>query len=260
MVLDFGRDEYKLSDVQLSELSKRVREGDLTAVLKAWEQDIKVRWSPLLSVRSLPRSPAPPSAVAHPLGRRRLPHPHAPHSSAKGQGGRGPRHGRHREDAALAAAYLRLCRSCAEYLGAVRRGKLGERVDEAGWGQEAHEGGEEEMLDDVEVRARTPLRSSAGHSPTPRRRPRQLDLLLSPPRELPSTSPALTQGLLLLSLSSLRSYASSSQFPSQDTQLRTSFLDDVRALEDEGAKAKGEARRVLLARMWRWGGALGWTV
>jgi len=42
MVLDFGRDEYKLSESQLAELGTRVREGDLTAVLKAWEQDIKV--------------------------------------------------------------------------------------------------------------------------------------------------------------------------------------------------------------------------
>lgn len=42
MVLDFGRDEYKLSEAQLAELGTRVREGDLTAVLKAWEQDIKV--------------------------------------------------------------------------------------------------------------------------------------------------------------------------------------------------------------------------
>jgi nuclear-control-of-ATPase protein 2 len=70
----------------------------------------------------------------------------------------------------------------------------------------------------------------------------------------------MTQGLLLLSLSTLRQYANSKQFPSHDTQLRTAFLEDIRALEDEGARAKGEARRVLLARMWRWGSTLGWTV
>lgn len=42
MVLDFGRDEYKLSEAQLQELAEKVRVGDLTSVLKAWEQDIKV--------------------------------------------------------------------------------------------------------------------------------------------------------------------------------------------------------------------------
>lgn len=115
------------------------------------------------------------------------------------------------------------------------------------------------MLADVEVRLS--LTSLSGATADLVITTRQLDLLLSPPRQLPSpASPALTQGLLLLSLSSLRAYATSSQFPSQDTQLRTSFLDDVRALEDEGARAEGEARRVLLKRMWRWGTALGWTV
>lgn len=90
---------------------------------------------------------------------------------------------------------------------------------------------------------------------------RELDLLLSPPRKTPSSaSAATTQGLLLLSLSSLRTYANSGHFPRQDTQLRTAFLDDVRALEDEGARAHGEARRVLLARLWRWSDTLHWTV
>lgn len=70
----------------------------------------------------------------------------------------------------------------------------------------------------------------------------------------------MTQGLLLLSLSTLRDYANSGRFPSHDTQLRTAFLEDIRALEDEGARAKGEARRVLLARMWRWGSTLDWKV
>lgn len=116
------------------------------------------------------------------------------------------------------------------------------------------------MLDDFEVRrwSRYDRAVSNSNSVTSNR---QLDLLLSPPRKLPKEdAPALTQGLLLLSLSSLRHYASSSQFPSHDTQLRNGFLDDVRALENEGARAEGEARRVLLARMWRWGTALGWTV
>jgi nuclear-control-of-ATPase protein 2 len=43
MVADFARDQYHLDDAQIEELTKRVREGDLTMVLRAWEQDIKVR-------------------------------------------------------------------------------------------------------------------------------------------------------------------------------------------------------------------------
>jgi len=43
MVVDFARDEYGLAGAELETLRDRVRAGDLTAVLKAWEKDIKVR-------------------------------------------------------------------------------------------------------------------------------------------------------------------------------------------------------------------------
>jgi nuclear-control-of-ATPase protein 2 len=46
MVADFARDQYKLDDAQVETVMRRVREGDLTMVLKAWEQDIKVRAHP----------------------------------------------------------------------------------------------------------------------------------------------------------------------------------------------------------------------
>ena len=42
MVVDFARDEYRLSDRDLDALAQKVRSGDLTTVLRAWEQDIKV--------------------------------------------------------------------------------------------------------------------------------------------------------------------------------------------------------------------------
>ncbi|ORY61909.1 ATP synthase regulation protein NCA2-domain-containing protein [Leucosporidium creatinivorum] len=218
MVLDFGRDEYKLSEAQLAELGTRVREGDLTAVLKAWEQDIK---SPIRS------------AVAGSLIRTLL---------IQVQ--------KVKVDVALAMDGIeKMLHSQQLTFGFV--GVAPSILVLYGFGSWARgmtrrDGGKKKVKEERRKCWMTL---------------RQLDLLLSPPRQLPSpASPALTQGLLLLSLSSLRSYASSSQFPSQDTQLRTSFLEDVRALEDEGARAEGEARRVLLKRMWRWGRALEWTV
>lgn len=154
MVLDFGRDEYKMSEVQLAELGKRVREGDLTAVLKAWEQDIKVRLLPPFSSARLTLALI---IVAHSLSRRWNSHPHAAHPGPEGQGRRRPRHGRHREDVALAAAHLRLCWSGTEYPRAVRRRKLGAWLDEARRRQEEDEGGEEEVLDDSQVSVRLGL-------------------------------------------------------------------------------------------------------
>lgn len=42
MVLDFDREVYKMDDAQLAQISSKVRDGDLSEVLKAWETDIKV--------------------------------------------------------------------------------------------------------------------------------------------------------------------------------------------------------------------------
>lgn len=42
MVAQFGRDHYNLSDDQLAQLTSQVREGDLSSVLKAYEEAIKV--------------------------------------------------------------------------------------------------------------------------------------------------------------------------------------------------------------------------
>lgn len=42
MVVDFARDEYKLGPEELQVLAQQVRAGDLTPVLRVWEEDIKV--------------------------------------------------------------------------------------------------------------------------------------------------------------------------------------------------------------------------
>ncbi|PLW36159.1 hypothetical protein PCANC_16666 [Puccinia coronata f. sp. avenae] len=41
MVVEFGRDKLKWTEDELSTLSKSVKEGNLTSVLKVWEQEIK---------------------------------------------------------------------------------------------------------------------------------------------------------------------------------------------------------------------------
>ena len=44
MVAQFGRDHYHLSEAEIAQLSSQVREGDLSSVLKAYEEAIKVGW------------------------------------------------------------------------------------------------------------------------------------------------------------------------------------------------------------------------
>lgn len=43
MVIDFDREVYKMSDSELAQIKTNLRDGDLSEVLKAWENDIKVR-------------------------------------------------------------------------------------------------------------------------------------------------------------------------------------------------------------------------
>ncbi|GAA6059532.1 hypothetical protein JCM10212_006030 [Sporobolomyces blumeae] len=216
MVVDFARDEYHLSGPELDALAARVREGDLTTVLKAWEQDIK---SPIRS------------AVGGSLIRTLL---------IQVQ--------KVKVDVALAMDGIeKMLKSQQLTFGFV--------------------GVAPSMLVLVALGrwVRGMVRSDGGAKRKSEERKkcwlvmRQLDLLLSPPRPTDSLTPATTQGLILLSLSSLRSYARSRHFPaSRDTQLVGSFLEDVRALEDLGAKADKVERTVLLGRLRRWGTVLGW--
>ncbi|CAL1712878.1 unnamed protein product [Somion occarium] len=78
----------------------------------------------------------------------------------------------------------------------------------------------------------------------------------SPADQPPSSSiPPLTSGLLLLSLTYLRSYATT--YLPQNSRLREGFLDDVSDLENP-ALGRGEKMRIV-DRMWKsWGDVLGW--
>ncbi|GAA5887811.1 hypothetical protein JCM16303_002338 [Sporobolomyces ruberrimus] len=215
MVVDFAKDEYKLSGPELDVLAERVRSGDLTTVLKAWEQDIK---SPIRS------------AVGGSLIRTLL---------IQVQ--------KVKVDVALAMDGIeKMLKSQQLTFGFV--GVAPSMLILVAFGKW--------------VRGMTRSDGGAKRKAEERKKcwivVRQLDLLLSPPRPSQSLTPSTTQGLVLLSLSSLRSYAYSPQFPSRDTQLLTVFLEDVRALEDLGARAGKEERKVLVERLRRWGTVLGW--
>ncbi|GAA5927719.1 hypothetical protein JCM1841_006019 [Sporobolomyces salmonicolor] len=215
MVVDFGRDEYHLSPDQLSELAEKVRLGDLTPVLKAWEKDIK---SPIRS------------AVTGSLVRTLL---------IQVQ--------KVKVDVALAMdgieKMLKSQQLTFGFVGVAPSMLVCVAVGKWVKGLFRRDGGRKR---EGEERKKCWMVM------------RQLDLLLSPPRPSQSLSAPLTQGLILLSLSSLRSYAHSRHFPSRDTQLLAAFLEDVRALEDLGARAGKDERKVLLGRLGKWGRVLGW--
>ncbi|GAA5911153.1 Nca2p [Sporobolomyces salmoneus] len=215
MVVDFARDEYHLSGPELEGLAQKVRSGDLTTVLKAWEQDIK---SPIRS------------AVGGSLIRTLL---------IQVQ--------KVKVDVALAMDGIeKMLKSQQLTFGFV--GVAPSMLILVAFGRW--------------VRGLTRSDGGAKRKSEERKKcwmvVRQLDLLLSPPRPSQTLSASTTQGLVLLSLSSLRSYAYSRQFPSRDTQLLAAFLEDVRALEDLGARAGKEERKVLVGRLRRWGTVLGW--
>ncbi|KAL8283259.1 hypothetical protein RQP46_006037 [Phenoliferia psychrophenolica] len=196
MVVDFGRDEHKLSEDQLRELAEKVRVGDLTSVLRVWEKDIK---SPLRS------------AVSGSLIRTLL---------IQVQ--------KVKVDVALAMDGIeKMLRSQQLTFGFV--GVAPSLIVLFGLGQWLQslfrrDGGKKNARD---VRRRNWATM------------RHLDALLSPrpSSAATSTSPAQTQGFLLLELTALRTYAESRYFPTTDTQLVDAFLEDVRSLENSGTEA-----------------------
>ncbi|GAA5843721.1 hypothetical protein JCM9279_000118 [Rhodotorula babjevae] len=238
MVVDFARDEYGLAGAELETLRDRVRAGDLTAVLKAWEKDIKA------PIRS---------AVSGSLIRTLL---------IQVQ--------KVKVDVALAMdgieKMLRSQELTFGFVGVAPSMLVLAVVGRWMRGLTRSDGGRKKR---TEVKRRCWMTL------------RQLDLLLSPPRSSRRTSTtaslalgpsssstkppshasplaALTQGNLVLSLSTLRTYAHGPLFPKRDSQLRAAFLDDVRALESGGAAGGGRERRALVRRLERWCGALGW--
>lgn len=52
MVLDFGKEHYKMGSDQLASLSKAVQNGDISVVMKAYEHELKVRYHFLLHLLS----------------------------------------------------------------------------------------------------------------------------------------------------------------------------------------------------------------
>ncbi|KDE06683.1 hypothetical protein MVLG_03029 [Microbotryum lychnidis-dioicae p1A1 Lamole] len=227
MVIDFGRDEYKLSEAQLVDLRDKVRAGDLTPVLKAFEHDLK---SPLRS------------AISGSLIRTLL---------IQVQ--------KVKVDVALAMDGIeKMLRSQQLTFGFVGVAPSILVLFAFGnWikGFTRRDGSSKKRRKEWGKRCWLSTR--------------QLDLLLAPPRDIEAPTKIskgdrigekekLTQGLVLLCLANLRNYAKRGIFPSRDTQLRQAFLEDVRAIEDEGARAKPEKRAKMVERMWRWGTALGW--
>ncbi|KAG9009451.1 Nuclear control of ATPase protein 2 [Tulasnella sp. JGI-2019a] len=72
-----------------------------------------------------------------------------------------------------------------------------------------------------------------------------------------SLPPSLTTGLLLLSINHLRSYGVAHLPPR--SQLQMGFLEDVDDLEDAESRLSKAERLVIVQRMWRsWGRVLGW--
>ncbi|GAA5978343.1 hypothetical protein JCM10908_004322 [Rhodotorula pacifica] len=237
MVVDFARDEYKLGPEELQVLAEQVRAGDLTPVLRVWEEDIK---SPIKS------------AVRGSLVRTLL---------IQVQ--------KVKVDVALAMdgieKMLKSQQLTFGFVGVAPSMLILALVGRWAKGLVRSDGsrrkrGEEKrrcwmVIRDLDLLL-SPTRARAG----PSSRPSSAKRISSRSDDYnQTTAAALTQGHLLLSLSSLRSFAHSSHFPSRDTQLRTAFLEDVRAVEDGATQAGTEERRALVRRLERWSDALGWN-
>ncbi|BGP45863.1 Nuclear control of ATPase protein 2 [Rhodotorula kratochvilovae] len=230
MVVDFARDEYALSADELAVLGDRVRAGDLTAVLKAWEKDIKTPVRSAVSgslIRTL-LIQVQKVKVDVALAMDGIEKMLKSQQLTFGFVGVAPS----MLVLAVLGRWIRgLTRSDG---GRKRRGEVHRRC----WMTVR-------QLDLLLSPPRSARRASTASA-------------LSSAQHTHSPTAALTQGNLLLSLASLRAYAHSRLFPRRDTQLRAAFLADVRAVEREGATAGKRERRVLLARLERWAKALAW--
>ncbi|BGP29902.1 Nuclear control of ATPase protein 2 [Rhodotorula toruloides] len=218
MVVDFARDEWGLGMAETDELARKVRVGDLTEVLKVWEEDIKspikstLRGSLIRTLLIQVQKVKVDVALATSGIEKML------------------------KSQQLTFAFVGVAPSML-VLALVGRWVRGLMRRDRGSGKKRRE---EKKRCWLVVR--------------------QLDILLST-RSSPSSSEssaAQTQGHLLLSLSRLRSHTLTPSFPSHDTQLLASFLADIRALEERGARAGERERRELVGRVREWGRALRW--
>lgn len=242
MVVDFARDEYKLGPEELQVLAQQVRAGDLTPVLRVWEEDIKspiksaVRGSLVRTLLIQVQKVKVDVALAMDGIEKML------------------------KSQQLTFGFVGVAPSML-ILALVGRWMRG-LVNKTDGGSRRKSSEEKRrcwmVIRDLDLLL-TPTRARAGPSAHSLRSKRLGSAASSFDSSDDFAAAALTQGHLLLSLSSLRSFAHSSHFPSRDTQLRSAFLDDVRAVEDGATQAAKEERRALVRRLERWSDALGWN-
>jgi len=222
MAVDLARETLKYSPDQLDELSRQVRLGDLTAVLKIYEQDIK---SPLKSVftGNLVRTlliQVHKTKVDVDVALEGIDKLIQSQELTFAFVGVAP---------SLAILYITGGWLKGLWAGGKGRGRFGAKnIREGVW---------------IAMRRIERLLNN----PT---------MLHSDPNEDP-LPPALTLGLLLLSISHLRSYAVENLPPRSRLQL--GFLEDIDDLEDAQGQLGREEKLRVVDRMWRnWGRVLGW--
>ncbi|KAH8925927.1 NCA2-domain-containing protein [Atractiella rhizophila] len=223
MVVDFARENYNVSQSELDEIGRKVKEGDITTVLTAWEKDIK---KPLRSAvsGSLIRTlliQVQKVKVDVALAMDGIQKMLRSQQLTFGFVGVAP---------SMMILYLSGLWARSAFTGS-GRSKRHERVRAL------------ERLRYIDVLLTSSSESSepSGASGSSRssegREGEDLDLLA---------------GNLLVSLDLLRKFANSKAFP-KDARLKRMFLEDVRTLE--GTQTRLEVKRTTVRRMWAvWGG------
>jgi len=239
MTLSLSADKLRYNDTQLAELRARIREGDLTPVLKIYEEDIK---SPLKNAiaGSLVRSlliQIQKTKVDIDLAMSGIDKLLRSQELTFAFVGVAP---------ALAITYL-AGGWLSDFLFGRKEKYGGRRVKHTVWSN---------------MRRIERLLTSSHHST-----PERTLLLRSQPLRSSSSSqrfqssnttdllPPMTNGLIILSLTQLRDYAIN-HLPAR-SRLREGFLEDVSDLENP--ELGREEKRRVIERMWRcWGHQLGW--
>ncbi|KAG8949772.1 Nuclear control of ATPase protein 2 [Tulasnella sp. 424] len=238
MVLSLASEKLKYTPEQLEDLSNAVRQGDLTPVLRIYEQDIK---SPLSSVirGSLVRSlliQIQKTKVDVDLALTGIDRLLQSQQLTFAFVGVAP---------SLAVLYIFGGWLRSTVLGASGKGRLG--------GFRRRESTLIAMRR-IERLLNNPTAGLASRSFVTPETPGSDSDTESPQ----ITSPPLTQGLLLLSVTHLRSYAIEC-LPAR-SNLQQAFLEDVEDLEDATGKLTREDQLRVVDRMWRtYGRLLGWN-
>ncbi|KAG9006753.1 Nuclear control of ATPase protein 2 [Tulasnella sp. 427] len=237
MVLSLASEKLNYTPEQLEDLSTAVRQGDLTPVLRIYEQDIK---SPLSSAirGSLVRSlliQIQKTKVDVDLALTGIDRLLQSQQLTFAFVGVAP---------SLAVLYVTVGWLRSTFFGASGKGRLG------GFRRR------ESTL--IAMRRIERLLNN----PAARVGPRSFGIAETPGSDSDAesphmTSPPLTQGLLLLSVTNLRAYAAEC-LPAR-SNLQQAFLEDVEDLEDPAGKLSREDQLRVVDRMWRnYGRLLGW--